>query len=115
MRTFERGEIVRAPFPYADRDTSQYRPALVVSTHGLGPAGSICWVVMITGAANRPWPHDVPVGDDHETFGLPIPSVIRPAKITSVEVSRLQAVSRLPPELIDRVVTELSAIGLAPA
>lgn len=115
MRTFERGELVRAPFPYTDRDTTQYRPALVVSAHGLGPTGSVCWVVMITGAANRPWPHDVPIGEDHKTFGLPIPSVIRPAKIASLDASRLEAVSRLPPDLIVRVVAELSAIGLATA
>jgi mRNA interferase MazF len=115
MRTFERGDIVRAPFPYTDRDTTQHRPALVVSGHGLGPTGSIYWIVMITGAANRGWPHDVPIGDDHQKIGLPIPSVIRPAKIAAVDAVRIEAVARLPSDLLARVDTELAAIGLASA
>lgn len=110
MRIFEPGDIVRAPFPYTDRDTVQYRPALIVSRNGLGPRASLYWVVMITSAENRPWPHDVPVGDDHEKIGLPIPSVIRPAKIASVDAARIAAVSRLPAETMARVAAELSAI-----
>lgn len=110
MRTFERGEIVRAPFPYTDRSTTQYRPALIVSGCELGPASTVCWIVMITGAANRAWPHDVPIGDDHETLGLPIPSVIRPAKIASVDASCIDPVSRLPAELMARVDAEIAAI-----
>jgi hypothetical protein len=31
MRNFERGDVVRVPFPYTDRPTRQHRPALVVS------------------------------------------------------------------------------------
>jgi mRNA interferase MazF len=110
MQTFEPGDIVRAPFPYTDRDTLQYRPALVVSGNGLGPRGSLFWVVMITSAENRPWPHDVSVGPDHAKIGLPIPSVIRTAKIASVDAARIEAVNRLPPEVMARVVSELSSI-----
>ena len=41
MRTFERGDVIKVPFPYTDRATRQSRPAVVVSTaqlqelHGL--------------------------------------------------------------------------------
>ena len=32
MRTFERGDVIKVPFPYTDRATRQSRPAVVVST-----------------------------------------------------------------------------------
>ena len=34
MPSFEQGDIVRVPFPYTDRSTRQWRPALVVSAGG---------------------------------------------------------------------------------
>ena len=39
---------------------------------------------MITAAANPRWPDDVEI-DDHERAGLPIPSVIRTAKVVTIE------------------------------
>lgn len=110
MRIFEPGDIVRLPFPYTDRDTVQNRPGLVVSSQGLGPRGSLYWVAMITSAENRPWLHDVPIGEDHHNMGLPIPSVIRPEKIASVDASRIEAVGRLPAETMDRVKAGIAAI-----
>ena len=112
MRTFEPGDIVRAPFPYTDRDANQHRPAIVVSTHGLGPKAGIFWVVMVTSAENRSWPHDVPIGPDHLRYSLPIPSVIRPAKIAAVDGARLEFVGRVSEDLLSQVVVELAAIGL---
>jgi hypothetical protein len=43
MATFSRGDVVKVPFPYSDRATRQFRPALVVSeglhdAHGLEAA-----------------------------------------------------------------------------
>ena len=41
MPNFRRGDVIKLPFPSADRSTRQFRPALVVSagdiedTHGL--------------------------------------------------------------------------------
>jgi hypothetical protein len=34
--TFEQGDVVRVPFPYADRPVKQHWPALVVSRGGIG-------------------------------------------------------------------------------
>jgi mRNA interferase MazF len=51
---------------------------------------------MITAAGNSRWPDDVEI-DDHEGAGLPIPSVVRTAKIATIEAraaSRLGAISR---------------------
>lgn len=90
MPTFEFGDVVRAPFPYTDRDVRQHRPALVVAT-GLGTHGRMVWVLMITSAENRRWPDDIEVAD-HAATGLPAPSLIRTAKIATVEADRIERV-----------------------
>lgn len=95
MPTFEPGDVVRVPFPFTDRNTREHRPALVVSQGGIGEERAFLWVVMITSAENRPWADDVPIGD-LSTAGLPVPSVVRPVKIATVEkrhVERLGVVS----------------------
>src|SRR5690606_1677928 len=80
MTAFDRGDVVRVPFPYTDRAARQHRPALVVSRGGLGEGGALLWVLMITSAVHRGWPGDVTV-EDHRTAGLPAPSIVRTAKI----------------------------------
>jgi mRNA interferase MazF len=72
MATFSQGEVVKVPFPYTDRLTRQSRPALVVSLPGLEDAHGLMWVVMITALSRA---------------GIPAPSVIRPAKIATIEAS----------------------------
>lgn len=69
--------MVVVPFPFADRAATRRRPALVVSR--ADPLGNVVghWVLaMITSAAHRRWPLDVPVGD-LAAAGLPAPSVVR--------------------------------------
>lgn len=83
------------PFPYTDRDTRQRRPALVVSEGGVGPHGAQLWVVMITSADNPSWPTDVAI-PDHLSAGLPAPSVVRPAKIATVDVRDAGDLGRAP-------------------
>lgn len=85
MPTFEKGAVVRVPFPYTDKSTRQHRPALVVSDGAVGEDGALLWVVMITSAGNRPWPGDVPFGAGYRKAGLPAPSVVRPCKIATIE------------------------------
>ena len=99
MPIFEPGDVIKVPFPYTDRPTRQSRPALVVSTEDLEARHGLLWVVMITSAQNRGWYGDVPVAN-LETAGLPVPSVIRSAKIATIEASdgtrlgRISAVQR---------------------
>lgn len=95
MPTFRQGDVVRVPFPYTDRDTRQRRPALVISRGGLGDKRSLLWVVMITSAANRRWPGDVPLGDDYRPVGLPIPSVVRSTKLATIEARHADRIGRL--------------------
>ena len=74
MRTFERGDVIKVPFPYTDRATRQSRPAVVISTAQLQELHGLLWVVMITSAENRGWPDDVPVAN-LKLAGLPVPSL----------------------------------------
>lgn len=95
MPTFSRGDVVKVPFPCTDRATRQSRPALVVSTAGLEDNHSLLWVLMITSAENRGWPGDVDISN-LVAAGLPVASVIRTAKIAtieSVDAARLGRVS----------------------
>jgi len=88
MPTLIQGDVVKVPFPYTSRPTRQSRPALVISagdiTDGNASGFRLIWVVMITSAQNRGWPGDVAL-DDLSGTGLPAPSVIRTAKIATIE------------------------------
>ena len=95
MPGFERGDVVRVPFPYTDRSTRQHRPALVVSDRPLGDDDRLIWVVMITSADNRRWTDDVPFGDSYSDAGLPAPSVIRPAKIAAIDAAVATRLGRI--------------------
>jgi mRNA interferase MazF len=101
MPRFERWAIVSVPFPYVERPVRQRRPALVVLT-GMGAAQDLLWVLMITAAANRGWPEDVPI-DDHAASGLPIPSIVRTAKIATIAAVDAQLLGVLPAEATARV------------
>lgn len=96
------------PFPYTDRPTRQYRPALVVAAGSLENAHGLLWVVMITSAENRRWPDDLTIGD-LKTAGLPAPSVIRTAKIATIEAADAAKLGRVPPSLYRQVVNRLAA------
>ncbi len=92
MPTFKQGDVVRVPFPYTDRSTRQRRPALVVSNGGVGDQRGFLWVLMITSAENRSWPADVPFGPAYSDAGLPAPSVVRTAKIATIDTSAAEVV-----------------------
>lgn len=75
--TCEQWDVVVVPFPFADRAASRRRPALVVSRHD--PLGAVVGhyvLAMITSAAHRRWPLDVPIAD-LGAAGLPASSLVR--------------------------------------
>lgn len=114
-RSFEPGEIVRVPFPYTDRSTRQRRPALIVSDRRLGNPGSLVWVLMITALENAGWPGDLPISEPRPQTGLPIPSVIRTAKIASVDAGDLDSLGHVSSPTLDAVRRELKqTLGLGP-
>ena len=74
------------------------RPALVVSTSGIRDLHGMLWVVMITSAQNQGWSGDVQVAN-LKMAGLRVPSVIRSAKIATIEASDAAKLGRVSAEI----------------
>lgn len=106
MQTFKPGDIARVPFPQVERDRRQHRPALVVAVFDL--ANPLLWVLMITSADNAPWDGDIAI-EDFAAAGLPAPSVIRTAKIGTVEARQSEPAGRVPARLMTKVIRRLAA------
>lgn len=114
MASFKQGDVVKVPFPYTDRSTRQSRPALVVSTSGIEDAHALVWVIMITSAENRAWSGDVPVNNLAAT-GLPVPSLIRTAKIATIDASDATRLGKISPALLKQVFRQLwQVLGFDP-
>jgi mRNA interferase MazF len=109
MPTFSQGDIVRVPFPYTDRGTRQHRPALVISNGAVDGDGRLLWVAMITAAANRPWTGDCPIAD-YGAAGLPIPSVVRAAKISTIQARDAQIIGTIDEKTKSRVLETIQSI-----
>lgn len=77
------------------------RPALVVSNRGLGKDRRLFWALMITSSKGRePWPDDVPIGGDHAEYGLPVPCLVRTAKLSTLSFDAIERrLGRLPEAL----------------
>ena len=86
-RKFKRGDIVVVPFPYSDQLAEKRRPALVVSGHRFSSRTGYLWVVMITSTTHQALPDDVAL--EHIKAGLSKASVIRVAKIATIEARRV--------------------------
>lgn len=95
MPSFDPWDIVKVPFPYTDRPVRQHRPALVVAAGKLESDHGLLWVLMITSAENRGWPGDIAVSD-LKASGLPAPSVVRCAKIATIEARDAARLGSLP-------------------
>jgi mRNA interferase MazF len=98
---------VRVPFPYAGAETQQHRPALVVAAAGSGDESLLLWVVMITSATNRGWQGDVDIPEAGRT-GLPAPSIIRTAKIATIEIARAEPRGRVDPATLTAARAEIA-------
>ncbi len=57
-------------------------------------AHGLLWVLMITSARNRGWPGDIEI-EDVLAAGLGVPSVIRTAKILTVEARQAEVIGAL--------------------
>ena len=108
MATFEPGDVLKVPFPYAEWPVRERRPALVVSTRGDLEDPGLVWVLMITSSSHRRWAGDVLVSDQG-TAGLPAPSVVRTAKIATIEAHVALPLGRLVAADLASVRQELEA------
>jgi mRNA interferase MazF len=95
MPGFDAWDIVKVPFPHTDRPVRQRRPALVIAAGQLEAAHGLLWLAMITSAANRGWAGDVPISD-LGMAGLPVQSIVRPAKIATIEARDAERLGALP-------------------
>ena len=89
-------DIVKVPFPYTARPIRQNRPALVIAAGELEATHGLLWLAMITSAANRGWTGDVLISDLPEA-GLPVPSIVRTAKVATIEARDAQRLGTLSP------------------
>jgi len=94
MPVFEPGDIIKVPLPYVEEPVKQYRPALVVSSSELQEVHGLLWVLMITSAKNKPWSGDVEITHLKEA-GLPVSSVVRCAKIATIEATTATRIGAL--------------------
>ncbi|WP_123104784.1 type II toxin-antitoxin system PemK/MazF family toxin [Acidithiobacillus sulfuriphilus] len=115
MGSCEVWDVVRLPFPYTNRPVHQYRPALVLAIHNGTGTPRLLWVLMITSAENRGWSGDVEI-DDLAGVGLSAASVVRTAKIATVEMDMADRIGRLTlPDrrrVIDAVRDRLAVAGI---
>jgi mRNA interferase MazF len=95
MPTFEPGDLIKVPFPYTDRPVRQRRPAFVIAAGPLEETHGLLWVLMVTSAENKPWPSDVSI-PNHAAAGLPAPSVVRTAKVATIEAADAELLGKAP-------------------
>jgi mRNA interferase MazF len=72
---------------------------LVIAAGELEATRGLLWLAMITSAANRGWAGDAMISD-LPAAGLPIPSIVRTAKLATIEARDAQRLGTLP--LADR-------------
>lgn len=102
MAPFEPFDVVAVPFPFVEQALSKRLPAVVVSRRSLFDRTGLLWLLMITSAKHRPWPEDVLISD-LAGAGLPAPSIVRVAKIATLEAMearRLGALSEADRKLV---------------
>ena len=113
MAGFKLWDIVKVPFPYTDRPVRQHRPALIAAAGDVQAAHGLVWVLMITSAENRGWDGDVAISN-LDMAGLPAPSVVRCAKIATIDMGAAEYIGHLPRADQQKAAKVLARI-LAPA
>ena len=78
----------------------------MVSVGGLADLQHLIWVVMITSTENRGWSGDIDV-KNIANAGLPAPSVIRTAKIATIDAADATAQDRVSAAQLKQVLNEI--------
>ena len=87
--------VVVVPFPYSDKLAEKRRLALVISSDKFNNETGLLWVVMITSTENIGLRGDVEIPNSGKS-GLTTPSIIRTAKLATIERDRVvRAIGRL--------------------
>jgi mRNA interferase MazF len=110
MAQFQTFDIVVVPFPYSDRLAEKRRPAIIVSSQSLEDGYDVVWVAMITSSAPS-GAGAVEISDIAKT-GLSRASFVRPAKLATLESSRvLRKVGQLGARDTTRLQQSLSSLA----
>ena len=108
MPGFEVWDLIKVPFPYTNRPVRQHRPALVVRVVQSAGAPDLLWALMVTSSAHRRWALDIDIAD-FKAAGLPSPSMVRTAKIATIEAVDAQRIGTLPAAHRDAVLQAVVA------
>lgn len=77
-------DVIIVPFPYSDKLAEKRRPALVISSDKFNTETGLLWVAMITSTPSIGWHGDVEIPVATKS-GLTSPSIIRNAKLATIE------------------------------
>jgi mRNA interferase MazF len=89
MTRFRAGDILVTAFPFADSKKIKRRPVLCMATLSPKKGISLCWVAMITSTELKGWDGDIEI-KNYKKVGLPVPSMVRTAKIACIDHSIIQ-------------------------
>jgi len=96
--SFEVFDVVVVPLPFADRNTSKRRPALVLSDgRAFNQPSGHSVLAMITSARHSDWPLDVEI-EDLNAAGLPSASVVRMKLFTLANPLVIRKAGKLSPK-----------------
>jgi mRNA interferase MazF len=79
---------------------------LVIACETQNTASGLLWVLMITSAENRGWTGDVEISNLSAT-GLPVPSIVRTAKVATIDAADAEKLGNLPKADCSKVATNL--------
>ncbi len=110
--SFDIGAIVRVPFPITEKKGRKFRPALVVAQFSVTRDITLLWTLMITGANRAKWKGDIDL-PDHEVLGLPIASMVRTAKIATIDAREAERIAQIDGDVLQQILARFRA-GVAP-
>jgi mRNA-degrading endonuclease toxin of MazEF toxin-antitoxin module len=89
MNKLQRWDVVSVPFPFVEGYDIKRRPAVIISTDVLHRSHDLAYAAMVTTARDMTdlRLHDIVV-NNAAAAGLPEKCVIRPSRITAIELSK---------------------------
>lgn len=89
MTRYKRFDIIVTAFPYADDVLVKKRPTVCIASFRPTRSIQLYWVLMVTSTKLKRWEGDIAI-KDLKKAGLPIPSIVRTAKIACVDASLIE-------------------------